>query len=563
MAGYWKVARRPRGWWWNDDSALRRLVPHRSSRAQWPTWGTAAGLVCVLLNACSFDRDPYRPLTGKRALPVASSWNVGYFPNGLTPLWQLRQIEAGHHMLLTFGLPMPDQRFGESERIYYEAAIKRAAALKLPIAFTSTQWEMLLTADGDYYGLPAAKNPNVVTRTGAVEKKVSPFGPVAPWREVGARWGGSEVMKRLQALYPDPPMVMFISNNEHPALRWHELEQDQRAAGVLPVDPSDDQKRAFISRAWHTRYRALQQGFRDALSAPAWRAQAKFVAYNAIGPAAVGRWAGWPAYALNVSSWLAPQTTYWDGASVSYYVNNWDGSTDYTLWSPQIEAMNWIPMLAAARRANSKFLLEMSVWDGNAIGKPGERREFYLQRGQRYSPERYEGMVQFGMWLLRPASVRDFRYWESREHILPYFSAVVRAVDRVHENPILADFWREGKLVPNSSRPHPYQEGIPAPMGDAERWFLLDTNLSPEPPLKLDSPFRVYALALVKGVEPNRSWLVFGHAPLGPEPDVEIFLSETRSLRMDIATAGSFCVLEERLARSYAPFQVPGALSCD
>ena len=100
-------------------------------------------------------------------------------------------------------------------------------------------------------------------------------------------------------------------------------------------------------------------------------------------------------------------------------------------------------------------------------------------------------------------------------------------------------------------------------MGGTERWFLLDTNLSPEPPFELDTPFRVYALALVKGVAPDRSWLVFGHAPLGPEPDVDIFLSETRSLRMDISKAGSFCVLEERSGRGYTPFPGAEALPCD
>jgi len=31
--------------------------------------------------------------------------------------------------------------------------------------------------------------------------------------------------------------------------------------------------------------------------------------------------------------------------------------------------------------------------------------------GQRWSPDRYAGFVQFGMWLLRPRAVEEFRGW--------------------------------------------------------------------------------------------------------------------------------------------------------
>src|SRR5690606_23854184 len=101
----------------------------------------------------------------------------------------------------------------------------------------------------------------------------------------------------------------------------------------------------------------------------------------------------------------------------------------------------------------------------------------YRAIGQEYSPDRYKGFVQFGMWLLTPRVVREWRpYLETRESGAEYFESLVTAVDRVHENPLLTKFWRTGKLVPNHAHQHPYQTLIPDEYRDADRWFLLDTN---------------------------------------------------------------------------------------
>ena len=104
--------------------------------------------------------------------------------------------------------------------------------------------------------------------------------------------------------------------------------------------------------------------------------------------------------------------------------------------------------------------------------------------------------------------------------------SIVRAVDRVHENQVLQKFWRKGTLVANRGRKHPYQFDIPPEYKDVDRWFLLETSLTPRelrseefdnarPPAS-QTEIPVFALALVVGSPPNREWLVLANAPRRP-----------------------------------------------
>src|ERR1019366_4557849 len=135
--------------------------------------------------------------------------------------------------------------------------------------------------------------------------------------------------------------------------------------------------------------------------------------------------------------------------SPSYYTHNWNPSTDYTVWSPQIEFMNDVFQQQAADRLNRKFWLELSIWDGYMGDQARDcKRQFYRNHSQTFTPTRYAGFAQFGMWLLRPRAIREFRGWLQPwdETAAPYFMALVAAVDRVHTNPVLSEWWRHGEL---------------------------------------------------------------------------------------------------------------------
>ncbi len=492
-----------------------------------------------------------------RPLPLASHWNCGKHPlsKGWGPQWQLSLVDQGHYVLPWFAHPPHDAAVSAEAQdafvAYYEQPIKKAAELRLPLTFVGTQWEHLLSEE-PYLGLPAEENPNVVDLDGKIQRQVSPFGPVEPWREVGRKWTDNPLMKKLQGWYPNPPLVIFLSNNEHSKLPWTEVEKSRRYREKFGMGRDDDFKRRVVADGWIERYRALQNGMRDGLVSPAWRGSARFVGYGAFGPEFLGRWSGWPMYSLHTRGQIGPEPRMWDGGSPSYYTHDWNPSADHTVWSPQIEFMNLVFVEQEAHRLNPAFWLEFSVWDGyDGPGRAKQyppKREVYREKGQGYDPARYGGFVQFGMWLIRPRAVREYRGWTfPLEDGEAYFMAIVNAVDRVHNHRVLREFWRKGELVPNRDRKHPYQAAIPAEYASEDRWFLLDASVNPQKEhWELADTVRVFALALLQGQSPQRRWLVYVHAPLGPCEAVRIAIPDYAQISVDVSIAGDFYLVEEK-----------------
>ncbi|MDQ3009407.1 MAG: hypothetical protein M3X11_01685, partial [Acidobacteriota bacterium] len=206
-----------------------------------------------------------------------------------------------------------------------------------------------------------------------------------------------------------------------------------------------------------------------------------------------------------------------------------------------------------AQRANPHFWIELSIWDGHEPAQANDKRKYYERIGQPYTPERYGAMAQFGMWLLRPRVVREFRgYQDTVAQMEPYFLPVIRAVDRVHSNATLREFWRKGELVANRARQHPYQTRVPPEYQGVDRWFLLDTSLDPPRPWELGTQLPVFALALVKGAAGQRQWLIYGHAPAGARKDVQITIPGFRAVTVSVTVSGSFYLADEKTRRVQA-----------
>jgi len=491
-----------------------------------------------------------------RPLPLAGHWNTGTEADGFSPDYQMRMIEQGHYMLPWFQMPAIDLLRDDPRWVsYYEAAIKRAAQLKLPISFVGTQWESLLT-DESYFNLPQEDNPNVIGLDGSPRREVSPFGGDTAWREVGMRWTSSPMMRRLQDWYPDPPLVLFISNNEQPKLGWMRVEEEKRYLANYGRGRSDDFKRKLVGDAWIARYRLLQEGMREGLSYLKWRTNARFVGYDAFGPSHFGRYPDWIETSLYRRGRIDPNPLAWDGGSPSFYLFNFLGVYDHTVFSPQVEAMNWVFMQQEAYRLNPRFWFEMSTWDGHEPGAFNDKRIAFAQLGQFFTPARYGGMVQFGMWLLRPRVVREFRgYRDTLAASERYFLPIVEAVDKIYAAPTLQAFWRKGRLVANNRRAHPYQQNIPAEYQNTERWFLLDTSLDPRWQWGLDTVLPVYSLALVTGQAPERKWLLYAHAPSGERRSVLITIPDYKPVLVDVSVGGSFYLVDERLSQVQAVHQ--------
>jgi hypothetical protein len=490
-----------------------------------------------------------------RPLPLAASWCTGGHPRsqGWRPAEQLRLLAEGHFVLPWLSHPPHTGTLegdgGTGFREYYEGPTREAARLGLPLCFVASQYERLLS-EKPYLDLPPEQNPNVVTVDGTVRREVCPFGPVEPWREVGRMMTDNAAMRALQEWYPEPPLVLFLSNNEHGKLRWLEVEQSARYLDRFGTGRDDDFRRRVVGDGWIERYRALQGAMRSGLASPAWRKAARFIAYAADPSECLGRWPGWVNYSLHCRGRFMPYPLMWDGCSPSFYTHDWCPTTDHTTWSPQVEFMNTLFALRDGYAQNPEWWYELSLWDGNEWPWPKQtpsKPATYVASGQVWSPERYEGFVQFGLWLLQPRLLREYRGWTTPwADAEPYFRAVLRAVDRVHTKPVLAGWWRHSALVPNRSRAHPYQAEIPEEYRGEDRWFLLDCDRNPqEYPWDLHWKIPVFALARVRGTAPQRQWLIYAHAPLGAVQGAVLTLPELGPVTADIPLAGGFLEVDE------------------
>ncbi|MGA2227687.1 MAG: hypothetical protein ABSH41_24900, partial [Syntrophobacteraceae bacterium] len=233
-------------------------------------------LVLVLCSAtsseCRAQADTLRPVSDEirfeaclpnqndlgYPLPLAAHWNSGQLKGGFNPKYQMEMIKKGHFLLPWFQLPDPYSTPLDSD--YYEGPIRWAAKEGLPISFLSTQWERYLTDASEYFSLPTDRNPNVVNWKGSIEKKVSPFGPIGPWEDLGRKWGSTQTLRKIQRLYPAPPLVLFISNNEHARLTWNDAEDSSRYLKEFDPGKDTDFKRKVVGDGWIERYRALQKG---------------------------------------------------------------------------------------------------------------------------------------------------------------------------------------------------------------------------------------------------------------------------------------------------------------
>jgi hypothetical protein len=518
-----------------------------------------------------------------RPLPLASHWNQGTVKGTFEPDHQIALLQQGHHILPWMSWPTGDP---DSERFaaYYERLLKYFAALNLPVSIRGTQWNAMLVKKR-YRDGPASQWAGTIAPDGRRLAKLSPFGAISPWKDPSHEYVDTPAMRRAQELYPDPPLVLWVSNNEPPDLRWAKhgpLEElSKRYLEQFGRDRSDEFRRLVVAEGWIERYQVMFQAMREKLANETWKRNVRFVGYGAFGPAHFGRWDGWKVYSLSTDRWTSPHWLYWQGGSPSYYTNNWSDNRDHWVFSTQVESMNWVFMLDEAWQANPDFWFEISTWDGNDVKAwlqgvgatvpselavkssrqltPRQRNELdeklikksktlqYMVDGQDYPPERAAGWLQFGMWLLRPRAVREFRgHATPLEPVKPYWMETVKAVDRVYANKTLTEFWRHGELVANPARRHPYQIDIPNKYEHIHRWYLLSTNLDPKHHWDQHTNIPVFSIALVRGQIGSRRWVLYAHSPLKDRRQVVITIPDYGTVAVDVPRAGAFYLVEER-----------------
>jgi hypothetical protein len=482
---------------------------------------------------------------------------MGSYGKGWTTGYQVELLNKGHHILPWMGWPRGNPAADEKSKDrfddYYAALLAHCRELKLPISFRGTQWEAMLVKK-NYRALPPDESPAVLTPEGKLIGRVSPFGAIERWKDPAKEYVGTPAMKRVQKLYPDPPLVLFVSNNEAPRLRWAKnkgLSESGRYLKLHGEGKSDEFKRKVVGQGWAGRYPVMFQAMRDALVTESWKKNVRFVGYGSFGPSHFGRWDGWKVYSLITKDVIDPEPLFWDGGSPSYYTHNWNDNRDHWVFSTQVQSMNWIFMLDRVYRKNPDFWWEVSTWDGNSGWDPGKPYDAshlkkskacqYMKEGQTYTPDRHEGWLQFGLWLLRPRVFREFRgSTVPRAPWQPYFDRMIAAVDRIHENQKLEEFWRHGRAVPNKAHRHPYQTDIPDHLKDIRRWYLLDTSLDPERPWSMKTNLPVFSMALALGEEGTRRWLLYAHSPLEDRTEVGVTIPHFKKVIVDVPRKGAF-----------------------
>ncbi len=511
-----------------------------------------------------------------RPFPLTGSWNIGRYyqvpwetgegfaePQSWDPTYFTELIEQGHHVLPTFPDPMtrqedPGQLISLLD-VDFVPAVKFLAKHDLPFAFRDWNWADKIASYENKLdrsvpveeSLQFIKNGN---RTG----NASPIGNIDLWREFGRKWGSNSYNEAMAEIYPDPPLIVFLNNNEAGEIDKKNLNEDAtRFIEKYGQDVSDSRKHEILHKGYRKRYRATFEAAREAAPAD-WSSAMTFVAYNAF---------PWPKLsgktALQVEEGRLPgefhEWSYFEGAMPENYMNDWQvgrGKTDFSCWSPQTEATTYAPMADAVLRENPDYYFASIGWEG---GVPAGRRNpanRYSTGGfgggavQKWDFDRYEGMLQFGLWAMRPRVFREFRGGQTRDaYYQKTWEVYLEIVDRVWETEALHPFWKHGSLVESEVK---WQPGNAEHMKLA-RWYLLHSNENPPPSewpqiwKQETKELRVFALALKLGEAPERRWMVYAHAPLGAVRNAHVKLPDFGDLTLDTVTrSGSFYIVNER-----------------
>lgn len=522
------------------------------------------------------------PSTGPkgRPLPLAGSWNTEQWG----PAYFRALIEQGHHVLLTFTDPsglaerayltadgrqktLGMERAASALAEYYRPGLEYARRHKLPICFRGWNWAASVTGHQEKriqlgkQTIPDTARANALIDGQLNERFTDPFGPVAAWQEWGRFWLGNELMKQIQAIYPEPPLVIFLNNNE--------AGEILTSAGVEKYDRfiakygKEARSREFMDKAvregYEQRYAAMFAAAKEAATAAAWKTNLRFIAYNTLaGTAYIGN-----GKQPNPGIGFEPEKgwTKWriyDGSMPELYDNDWQpGKMDIRPDGMQAEAGNYYSMQARVFAERPDFFWTTISWDGgvpSAVfrGRRATSKPYrYALAGERWDLPRYEGWVQFSLWATRPRLAYEFRAGEPLDAVRKgTWLALLNSVDRPWKNKLLQEFWRFGELVPNTAE-RPWHDELPddAPpwLKELNRWYLLTCDANPSRETwEKGTKLTAFAQALVLGKEPTRRWLINAHAPAGGLSNVKVQLPGYGEVELPVVTrSGAFYVLSE------------------
>ena len=205
-------------------------------------------------------------------------------PGTFEPDHQIELLQQGHHVLPWMSWPQGDP---ESERFqgYHGRLVRYFGQLELPFSMRGTQWNSMLVGK-EYRDGPVSNWAGVIAPDGTRVRKLSPFGPYGPWKDPAKAYVDTAAMRRVQEIYPAPPRIFWVSNNEPPDLRWAKhgpLETlSKRYLDKYGEGRSDEFKRRVVGEGWIERYKVMFDAMRGALVKDWWQANVRFVGLRRV-----------------------------------------------------------------------------------------------------------------------------------------------------------------------------------------------------------------------------------------------------------------------------------------
>lgn len=461
-------------------------------------------------------------------LPISGEWNA----TGFGPDWYATQIQAGHRLMLTindFGTRYDDA----PGRLKWITSAPHAAALDylgvngLPIAIRpNINWEDMMV-DSNFNGVvpldagvidsPWPQTYKVVDGVTKQAKRLDTLASPLMWGAEGERWGKSAYVRELQRRVPNPSCVLWLNNNEGLIEDWRSFTSHGKIGkdGIIPhawlsadaISALSIRMSARVSHLGFTsnpygfvpefsnrqaaQVQAMLNGVRSQLS-PAWAAASMSGAYKVSDSPGE--------YPANVVAAVgnAPSSLKYDSLAAQMYIRpNMRDFTQRAHLDPlDSVATEW----ARYRAANPRKYVELFAWIGGG-GIAGAWRDGIHDP---ITPVQWQSFLEWALWTMQapgmPVVIRDYRgsatspddvIWnvpddgETAPAIPPglenakvqeWVEASFRAVNRISEDPLLRDFWLNGK-------------SIPVPQAAPQRYKLAVVRKDPDWLIKVWSPF--------------------------------------------------------------------------
>lgn len=472
------------------------------------------------LRHCNYVMRVYDGL--QQGLPFVGHWNDGSNGLGFSPAVQTQLILDHKFILPWFNLPAPWlSRSWDGWKSYYQDPLQLCSRLQLPITLRTTQWEDYLLRSKKFSGKAAYEKVRVPLEDGTFANALDLFGESDPWAEAGRVWATESFIPKLFEYYEEPPVVLFLGNNEASVYRWEKGRRTsmryKEYAEAQHGTPSPDDilvRNDYVGAALE-KYGFLLLSLRANLPKQ-WQGAMRPVWYGAHESFYYGYGRGhWnsfsPGGGVFGQMWISDkfglnfEPSLRLGVSAHCYMSG--GWKNGQVLSPQIGSMVYPMMVADAYKFDPNFWFEISYWDGTGRNEPAV-------------PDSLKGWLRLVMWVGRPKVIRGFRYSNelAASKYMDHLKYAISLVEEVHNIEVLKDFWLNGSLVIPYGTQTPFrakdiEKYVPEKYWKIPRWFLLDTPDNPSvgrcqkwPECERD-PVEVYAVALKREDE----YLICGH----------------------------------------------------